>query len=376
MAPTSTTNGGTNGTDNNGFPATLESTSNRPTFYKANPHLAGKIAIEEHVNTTIFNPSMTNPYTPGQGELPYYQTIFANDVKFRLSDPTARLADMDASGTAIMAVSLTAPGIEGIFSPALAVSTARAVNDSFHTLYRTGPNAHRFRTWACVPMQDPLAAAAEAHRAVRDLGCVGIFINGYSNVGNPADNEVQYTDEPQCEPFWAKVAELDVPVYLHPRIVASGQQRIFRGYEFLAGSPWGFARETAEHALRLMLSGLFDRYPNLKLVLGHCGEGLPTAIDRTDMRIRHFKKGEHGAHQHELAYYFAKNFWITTAGVMKASTLDATIREVGIDRVMYSADYPYEDSVEAAQWFDGLEIDQVSRDKLAWGNAKILLGIE
>ena len=136
------------------------------------------------------------------------------------------------------------------------------------------------------------------------------------------------------------------------------------------------ARETAEHALRLMLSGLFDRYPNPRIVLGHCGEGLPTAIDRTDLRIRHFKKGEHGAHQRELAYYFAKNFWITMAGVQKASTLDSVIREVGIDRVMYSADYPYEDMIEAAQWFDGLELDDASRAKLAYGNAKVLLGIK
>ncbi|MCJ1436653.1 hypothetical protein MMC27_006034 [Xylographa pallens] len=377
MAPGTTTNGTANGADNNTeFPSTLQSTSNRPSFYRANPHLSGKIAIEEHVNTDIFNPSMTNPSVEGQGELPYYQKVFADDVKFRLSNFEARIKDMDASGTAIMAVSLTAPGIEGVFDPVQAVELARKVNDQFHKIYRTGPYAHRFRTWGCVPMQDPKAAAEEAERCVRELGCVGIFINGYSNVGNPADLEIQYLDEPQCEPFWAKVAELDVPVYLHPRIVATGQMRIFRGYEFLAGSPWGFARETAEHALRLMLSGLFDRYPNLRLVLGHCGEGLPTAIDRTDHRLRHFKTGEHGAHQHPLAYYFAKNFWITTAGVMKASTLESTIREVGIDRVMYSADYPYEDMVEAAQWFDGLEIDEASRAKLARGNAMILLGIK
>ncbi|MCJ1339179.1 hypothetical protein MMC09_004468 [Bachmanniomyces sp. S44760] len=352
---TSTTAGTANGTTNgNGFPATLDSASKRPTFYKANPHLSGKIAIEEHVNTDIFNPSMTNPFTEGQGELPYYQEIFGNDVKFRLGNFEERIKDMDASGTAIMAISLTAPGIEGIFDPVQAAETARKVNDQFHKIYRTGPHAHRFLTWACVPMQDPEAAAKEAERCVKELGCVGVFINGYSNVGNPANLEVQYLDEPQCEPFWAKVAELDVPVYLHPQIVATGQTRIFRGYEFLAGSPWGFARETAEHALRLMLSGLFDRYPNLRLVLGHCGEGLPTAIDRTVLRIRHFKKGGHGVHQRELAYYFAKNFWITMAGVQKASTLDSTIREVGIDRVMYSADYPYEDMIEAAQWFDGL----------------------
>jgi predicted TIM-barrel fold metal-dependent hydrolase len=111
-------------------------------------------------------------------------------------------------------------------------------------------------------------------------------------------DEVQYLDEPQCDPFWAKLAQLDVPLYLHPRIPPPDQIRVFKGYEFLAGSPWGFGRETAEHSLRLMVSGLFDRYPNLQIVLGHCGEGLPFSIARTDHRLRHFRKGLHGPHQY------------------------------------------------------------------------------
>jgi len=194
-------------------------------------------------------------------------------------------------------------------------------------------------------------------------------------VGSPDALEVEYLDEPQCEPFWAKMAELDVPLYLHPRIVTPGQIRIFRGYECLTGSPWGFGRETAEHVLRLMLSGLFDRYPNLRIILGHCGEGLPFSIDRVDHRLRHFRKEEQGPHQHKLSHYFAKNFWVTTAGVMKQSTLENTIREIGIDRVLFSVDYPMEDMIETAQWFDGLEIDEASRIKLAYGNAKSVLRI-
>ena len=213
----------------------LASASNRPTFDRANPRLGGKIAIEEHVNTDVFNPFMTNPFTEGQGELPYYQQTFGKDVKFRLANFDARIKD--ASGIAIMAVSLTAPGIEGIFDPVQAAEYARKVNDQNHKIYRTVPHAHRFLIWGCVPMQDLVDAAREAERCVKELGCVGTFVNGYSNAGNLADLEAQYLDEPQCEPFWTNVAELDVPVYLHLRIVAIGQSRIFRGYEFLAGSP-------------------------------------------------------------------------------------------------------------------------------------------
>ena len=134
-------------------------------------------------------------------------------------------------------------------------------------------------------MQDPHEAVKEAERCVKELGCCGILVNGYCNIGSI--NDVQYLDEPQCGPFWAKLAEFDMPLYLHPRIPPPDQLRVFRGYEFLAGSPWGFGRETAEHALRLMLSGLFDRYSNLQIVLGHCGEGLPFSITRTDHRPRH-----------------------------------------------------------------------------------------
>lgn len=156
------------------------------------------------------------------------------------------------------------PGIQGIFDPAEATETASKVNDQMHKLYRTGPHADRFLTWGCVAMQDPQAAAMEAERCVKELGCCGILIHGFSDVGSPDAGDVRYLDEPQCEPFWAKLAELDVPLYLHPRNVAPTQSRVLRGYEFLAGSPWGFARETAEHVLRLMLSGLFDRYPGLR----------------------------------------------------------------------------------------------------------------
>ena len=197
---------------------------------------------------------------------------------------------MDAAGIAIMALLLMSPGIQGVFDPTEAADTARKVNDQMHKLYRTGPYVDRFLTWGCVAMQDPQGAAKEAERCVKGLGCCGILINGFSNVRDSDAGEVQYLDEPQCEPFWAKLAELDVPLYLHPRNVAPNQSHPLRSNEFLAGSPWGFARETAKHALRLMLSGLFDRYPHLRIVLGHCGEGLPFAINRVDHRVRHFRK--------------------------------------------------------------------------------------
>jgi 2,3-dihydroxybenzoate decarboxylase len=159
---------------------------------------------------------------------------------------------MDRAGIALSVVSLTMPGIEGIHDKGTAVEIARKVNDDLYQRYRTGPHSDRFRVFGCVPMQDPEEAAVEAERCIHELGCVGILINGFSNISS---TQVQYLDEPQCAPFWAKLAELDVPLYLHPRIPPPDQMRVYKDYECLAGSPWGFGAETVAHIIRLMISG-------------------------------------------------------------------------------------------------------------------------
>ena len=125
-------------------------------------------------------------------------------------------------------------------------------------------------------MQDPQAAAQELTRRVKELGFCGVLVNGFSQVGE-ADSAVFY-DLPQYRPFWATVQGLDVPFYLHPRAPLATRRRAYEGHPWLVGSAWGFAVETSIHALRLMGSGLFDEYPKLKVILGHLGEGLPSAF--------------------------------------------------------------------------------------------------
>jgi hypothetical protein len=148
------------------LPATIYSPSKRPTFFKPNTHLGGKIALEEHVNTDIFNPCTTTPFTEGSGELVYYEKAYADDVGFRLACVEERVKHTHAGGVAISAVSLTMPGIEGIFDTTKVVEIASIVNDQMHKLYRTGPHANHFLTWGCVAMQDP-HAAAKGSREVR-----------------------------------------------------------------------------------------------------------------------------------------------------------------------------------------------------------------
>jgi 2,3-dihydroxybenzoate decarboxylase len=131
-----------------------------------------------------------------------------------------------------------------------------------------GKYSLRFVFFCNAALQDPVSAAAETKRCVKQLGGVGVMIGGYSNNGSV--NNVIYLDDPSNDCLWEKVEELEVPLYLHPRMPPPDQQLVYEGYGFLAGSPWGFSSEMAAQALRLMVSGLFDRYPKLQIILGHC----------------------------------------------------------------------------------------------------------
>ena len=355
-------------TDNN-----YTTSTSRPTFGAPARRTTRKIALEEAISTNVYNATATLPAADFTGELPYVNTKFVTDVKDRLQNVEARVKAMDEAGIELTVLSLTMPGIEGIFDAATAVEMATKVNDEIHSKYLTGPHANKFRAFGCVAMQDPKAAAAEAERCVKQLGFVGILVNGFSNIGDA--NTVQYMDEPQCEPFWAKMEEMDVPLYLHPRIPPPSQMRIYKGYEFLGGSPWGFGVETAMHAVRLMVSGLFDRHPGLKILLGHCGEGIPFSLHRIDHRMRHFQP-HHFQCKLKLQQYWEKNFWTTTAGVMNDGTFRDTLRVCGEDRLLWSVDYPYEDYDEIGPWFDNLDMAENTRCKIGWENAIKLLKLD
>jgi 2,3-dihydroxybenzoate decarboxylase len=149
----------------------------------------------------------------------------------------------------------------------------------------------------------------------------------------------------------------------------SGRQA-YEGHPWLVASTWGFAAETSIHALRLMGSGLFDEYPKLKLILGHLGEGLPFSIWRVDHRIS--KTGVRPKATLPIGEYLRENFYITTSGNFRTQALTDVILEVGADRVLYSVDYPYEDMVEAAGWFERAAVSETDRLKIASSNARQL----
>ncbi|MFK3811951.1 amidohydrolase family protein [Bacillus halotolerans] len=320
----------------------------------------GKIALEEHWESPDF---------PATGSHNFTDDEYFSAVQKRLQEFEKRIEDMDKNGIQTSILSLTQPGIEGITDPDRAVKLAKQMNDHAAEFF-VSKHPDRFKAFAAVPLQDPEEAAKELERAVNELGFVGALVNGYSNIGD--ENTAQYLDEPQVRPFWEKAAQLQVPVYLHPRIPLPNQQRIYEGYEGLLGSAWGFGVETATHAIRLILSGLFDEYPDLTVILGHLGEGLPFTLPRVEHRLRHQRPETHGNHQKAPTEYLRKNFYLTTSGVFRTQALIDTLLEVGSDRILFSVDYPYESMEEISFWFDHSPISETDRLKIGTENAASL----
>lgn len=321
--------------------------------------LTGKVALEEHF---AFPEILESTYA--------LKDVATPGVREKILDVgSGRLAEMDRGGVEVAILSLVSPGIQSISNAPQAIATARHANDFLAE--QIAKNSKRLKAFAALPMQDPQAAAEELTRCVKELGFCGALVNGFSQVGEP--DSVAYYDLPQYHPFWATVQELDVPFYLHPRTALPSRQQAYEGHRWMVGAAWGFAVETSIHALRLMGSGLFDEYPKLKIILGHLGEGIPFGIWRVDHRIK--AAASKPKAKLTMAHYLRENFYITTSGNFRTEALTDVILEVGADRVLYSVDYPFEDMIEAKDWFDQAAIGEPERKKIGWSNAQKLFRI-
>jgi predicted TIM-barrel fold metal-dependent hydrolase len=266
----------------------------------------GKVALEEHFSTEL-----NNSYWDAQGEESRNGKEYARDIERRLLDAELCLREMDWAGIEYTILSLTSPGVQSVVDPKKAAEFARSSNEYADAIVKRYPD--RFSAFAAVALQNPKGAAEELEHAVSEHRFKGALINGYSNVG--PNESVQYLDDEPVLEFWEKVAKFGVPVYLHPREPLPSQTRNIDGYPELVGSAWAFTYETASHAIRLMLSGLFDRFPNIQIILGHLGEGLPYILPRLQHRLDEQRDGTRGSKaKHRPSYYFANNFWLTTSG--------------------------------------------------------------
>lgn len=309
-----------------------------------------KIALEEHFSTPGFHAyskSFTQHIAPA---------VLA-DLGARLADFDAlRLAEMDRAGIDYTILSQTGPSVQGERDAAVAVTRARESNDFLAAQIARHPS--RFGGFATLAMQSPDAAIDELTRTVTTLGFKGALVNGHT-FGT-------YYDERAYDPFWACLQALDVPLYLHPTD-AYVTPRVFDGHPELAGAAWGWGVETGTHALRLLFGGVFDRFPGVKVILGHMGEGLPFLRWRFDSRFAVYSHGV--TLERQPSDYFGRNLLITTSGVCSAPALIGAIGEMGADAVMFSVDYPYESTAVAADFIEQAPLDEATRQLVCHGNA-------
>jgi 2,3-dihydroxybenzoate decarboxylase len=254
-------------------------------------------------------------------------------------------------------LSQTGPSVQGETDHTLAVSRARESNDFLAQQIARHPT--RFGGFATLPMHTAALASAELSRAVRELGFKGALVNGHT-LGT-------YYDDRAYDLFWATLQELDVPLYLHPTD-AFVTPWVLQGHPELAGASWGWGVETGSHALRLLFGGVFDRFPKVKVILGHMGEGLPFLRWRFDSR---FKVYSHDVVlERAPSEYFGRNILITTSGVCSAPALLGAIGEMGEEAVMFSVDYPYESTSVAADFIEQAPLDRKVRELVCSGNAE------
>ncbi len=316
------------------------------------------IALEEHFVTPDlagYGASTATIAQPG---------VWA-EASRRLLDLTAeRIAEMDASGIDVAVLSLNSPGIQAETDPAAAAKAAAAVNDFLAGVISEHPA--RFRGFAALPLQDPAAAEAELERAVSQLGLCGALVNAHTHG--------TYLDDPSLRRVWAMAEGMDVPLYLHP---ANGVDaaHVLSGHPELTGPMWSWGADTATHALRLIFGGVFDDFPDARLLLGHMGEGLPYTLWRLDSRW-----GFHDHHGIELkrgqpSDYLRHNLYITTSGVCSAPPLLCALLALGADHILFGTDYPFETMPEAARFLSNAPISEADRAKISHLNAESLLHI-
>jgi uncharacterized protein len=320
-----------------------------------------RITLEEHFATSAFLEG------PGRDLRARAQQFGDRAAKLlaQLSDlGPDRIAEMDAAGIDLQVLSLTSPGTEQL-EAAEAISLARDANDFLAAAIKNHPA--RFAGFATLPTASPDNAADELERMVTGHHFKGAVINGH--------NRGRYLDDKSFYPLLERAESLNVPIYLHPtqppkpviEASYSGFSPIVN--EMLAGPGWGWHIETAVHVIRLVLGGVFDRYPKLQFVIGHLGEGLPFMLQRLDVMPTALTKL-----QRPISAYLRENVHYTISGFNFMTTFLNLLLEVGVDRIMFSADYPYQSMSQACTFLDQLPVSASDREKIAHGNAERLLG--
>lgn len=326
------------------------------------------VALEEHFTV----PALVRRIDPGaisrRGFRPRKPpTDRPNPLELLPEIGERRLQLMDETGITVQVLSNTGPGPDLVPGPE-GVAIAREMNDHLATAVARHPD--RFAGFAVLPMQSPDAVVAELTRAVKDLRFVGALINGTT--------EGHFLDHPSYDGLLAEAVKLDVPIYIHPHLPPEPvRQAYYSGLEPGAGrvlesAAWGWHSETAIHVLRMVLAGTLDRHPRLRLVIGHMGEMLPVMLARLDevttADIDHLKR--------PISRAILDQVWVTTSGIFNQPPFLAALQTFGIDRLMFSVDYPYAANAMGRTFLDRVSLAPADMAKLTHGNADALLKLK
>jgi len=293
---------------------------------------------------------------PGYGSMKFLDGLL--DVEER------RLKEMDQHGVDMAVMALTAPGVQ-MFDADTACELATLANDRLAEVIRKHPT--RFVGLGSMAPQSPKRGALEMERAINQLKFNGFMINSHTNS--------EYLDNPKYWPLLEAAEALDRPLYIHPRAASDGMSAPLRDYGMDAAM-WGYGVEVGTHAVRIMASGVLDRFPKLKIVIGHMGEAVHFWLWRiTFMNSRAQTIGRAPKTQLTMDEYFRRNFAITTSGVEDPLALEYSIKKLGVDNVMWAIDYPYQPTAPAVTFMDEAPLSDEDKAKVYAGNAERIFRI-
>ena len=310
------------------------------------------IAIEEHYWDAEL---MKQIGGPGFGSDP--------DLEKRLYDFTGiRLQEMDAAGVDIQVLSHGAPSGQRLPADA-GPDIVRAVNDRLAE--KVAANPKRLAAFAALATANPQAAADELERAVTKLGLKGAMLHGMTNG--------EFLDLPKYWPIYERAEALDVPVYFHPALPHPAVTEAYykdyvKDFPMVIRPAWGFTVETGTQAIRMVLSGVFEKHPKLKVILGHLGETLPFLMGRIDEALK-----RPGQKQIDFRSVFSRNFYVTTSGFFSTPALLCTLMEMGVDHILFAIDWPFVMNPVAMDWIRDAPLSQDDKIKILSGNARRLL---
>lgn len=278
-----------------------------------------------------------------------------------------RLKSMDDTGITLQVLSNTGPGPDLVPGPD-GVAMAREMNDYLAEACKRHPD--RFAGFAVLPLMSPEACAAELTRCVKELGFPGALVNGTT--------DGRFLDHPSYDDLLAQAVKLDVPIYIHPHIPPTPvREAYYSGLEegasrVIATAAWGWHSETAIHVMRLALAGTLDRHPKLKIIIGHMGEMIPVMLARMDA----VSSLDIGHLQRTISQTILDQTWITTSGIFTQPPFLAALQTFGIDRIMFSVDYPYAPNQAGRRFLNEVNLSPADRVKLCHGNADALLKLK